>query len=241
MNRSSPCSTPLPRRCSVAPSELLSRQPPNRRAKLEIAIEEAQQDPAFAALGLPRLKVGARVPNDVLEHLAALHAELRRQRTKPTATPEEARAANAVLRQKMRERGNYFAAIEQAAGADAGGGRLPRRCAVTGHDPVDRHQTRLHRALRPGPAPFGAVGDRSAESAHLCQAGVDRHAHAAHDPAADDRPFRARPRRAGGLRRLPAPAGGGELLRRRRARPRAARRRASCARRWRRARCRWRT
>jgi predicted transcriptional regulator len=99
----------------VAPSELLSREPPNRRAKLEIAIEEAQQDPAFAALGLPRLKVGARVPNDVLEHLAGLHAELRRQRTRPTATPEEARAANAVLRQKMRERGNYFAAIEDAA------------------------------------------------------------------------------------------------------------------------------
>jgi len=99
----------------VPPSELLSRQPPNRRAQLEIAIEEAQQDPAFAALGMPRLKVGARVPNDVLEHLVVLHEELRRQRTKPTATPEEARAANAVLRQRMRERGNYFAAIEQAA------------------------------------------------------------------------------------------------------------------------------
>jgi XRE family transcriptional regulator, fatty acid utilization regulator len=99
----------------VPPSELLSRQPPNRRAQLEIAIEEAQADPAVAALGLPHLKVSARVPNDVLEHVAALHAELRRQRSKPTATPEEARAANAVLRQKMRERGNYFAAIEQAA------------------------------------------------------------------------------------------------------------------------------
>ncbi|HKB30322.1 MAG TPA: helix-turn-helix domain-containing protein [Streptosporangiaceae bacterium] len=99
----------------VAPSELLSRQPPNRRAQLEIAIEEAQQDPAYAALGLPRLKVGARVPNDVLEHLVALNTELRRQRTRPTATPEEARAANAVLRQRMRERGNYFEAIEQAA------------------------------------------------------------------------------------------------------------------------------
>jgi XRE family transcriptional regulator, fatty acid utilization regulator len=99
----------------VPPSELLSRQPPNRRAQLEIAIEEAQADPAFAALGLPRLKVGARVPNDVLEHLAALHAEVRRQRSKPTATPEEARTANAMLRQKMRERGNYFAEIEEAA------------------------------------------------------------------------------------------------------------------------------
>ncbi len=100
----------------VGPSELLSRDPPNRRAQLEIAIEEAQQDPAFATLGLPRLKMGARVPNDVLEHVVALHTELRSQRSKPTATPEEARAANAVLRQKMRERGNYFAAIEQAAG-----------------------------------------------------------------------------------------------------------------------------
>jgi XRE family transcriptional regulator, fatty acid utilization regulator len=100
---------------SVPPGELLRRQAPNRRAQLEIAIEEAQQDPAYTALGLPHLKVGARVPNDVLEHLAALYAELRRQRNKPTATPEEARAANAELRHRMRERGNYFAAIEQVA------------------------------------------------------------------------------------------------------------------------------
>ncbi len=45
----------------------------------------------------------------------ALHAELRRQEAKPTATPEEARAANADLRAMMRDRGNYFAEIEQAA------------------------------------------------------------------------------------------------------------------------------
>jgi XRE family transcriptional regulator, fatty acid utilization regulator len=95
--------------------ELLRRDPPNRRAQLEIAIEEAQRDPAYLSLGLPHLKISARVPNDVLEHLAALHAELRRQRSKPTATPEEARAANAKLRMMMRERGNYFESIEQAA------------------------------------------------------------------------------------------------------------------------------
>jgi predicted transcriptional regulator/DNA-binding XRE family transcriptional regulator len=101
---------------SVPTGELLRRQPPSRRAQLEVAIEEAQQDPLYVALGLPHLKVGARVPNDVLEHLLALYGELRRQRNKPTATPEEARAANALLRYKMRERGNYFAAIEQLAG-----------------------------------------------------------------------------------------------------------------------------
>ncbi len=58
------------------------------------------------------------MPTDVLEHLVALAGELRAQRAKPTATPEEARAANAALRSSQRERDNYFADIEQvAAGA----------------------------------------------------------------------------------------------------------------------------
>src|SRR5215467_3393637 len=74
----------------VSSEELLRRDPPSRRAQLEIAIEEAQRDPVYRALGLPHLKVTAKVPNDVLEHLSALYAELRRQRSKPTATPEEA-------------------------------------------------------------------------------------------------------------------------------------------------------
>jgi XRE family transcriptional regulator, fatty acid utilization regulator len=102
---------------SVPTAELLRRQPPSRRAQLEIALEEAQQDPLYRDLGLPHLRVGARVPSDVIEHLVALHAELRKQRGKPTATPEEARAANADLRAMMRERGNYFADIEQEAAA----------------------------------------------------------------------------------------------------------------------------
>jgi XRE family transcriptional regulator, fatty acid utilization regulator len=49
--------------------------------------------------------------------VVALYAELRKQRAKPTATPEEARVANAGLRAMMRERGNYFAEIEQEAAA----------------------------------------------------------------------------------------------------------------------------
>ena len=103
---------------SVPMTELLSRQPPSRRAQLEIALAEAQQDPSYRRLGLPQLKVGARVPTDVLEHLVAVAAELRAQQSKPTATPEEARTANAALRDAMRERGNYFEAIEREA-ADA--------------------------------------------------------------------------------------------------------------------------
>jgi predicted transcriptional regulator/transcriptional regulator with XRE-family HTH domain len=105
----------LARALSVPAEELLRHQPPSRRAQLEIALEEAQRDPVYAALGLPHLKVGARVPSDVLEHLVTLYGELRRQRTRPTATPEEARVANAALREAMRERGNYFPDIETAA------------------------------------------------------------------------------------------------------------------------------
>jgi XRE family transcriptional regulator, fatty acid utilization regulator len=102
---------------SVPVSELLSKTPPSRRAQLEIALEAAQRDPSYRSLGLPQLKIGARVPSDVLEHLVALAAEVRAQRSKPTATPEEARAANAALRTSMRERGNYFPAIEREAKA----------------------------------------------------------------------------------------------------------------------------
>ncbi|HEX6472388.1 MAG TPA: helix-turn-helix domain-containing protein [Streptosporangiaceae bacterium] len=104
----------------VPVEELLRRQPPSRRAQLEIAIEEAQRDPLYASLGLPHLKIGSRVPSDVLEHLLTLYEELRRSRTKPTASPEEARKANAELRAKMRERGNYFGEIEQLAAATLG-------------------------------------------------------------------------------------------------------------------------
>jgi predicted transcriptional regulator/transcriptional regulator with XRE-family HTH domain len=99
----------------VPVTELLKKQPPSRRAQLEIALETAQRDLSYKALGLPSLKVGARVPTEVLEHLVALAAELRAQRSKPTGTPEEARAANAKLREDMRERSNYFADIERNA------------------------------------------------------------------------------------------------------------------------------
>jgi XRE family transcriptional regulator, fatty acid utilization regulator len=100
---------------SVPAEELMRKQPPSHRAQLEIALAEAQRDPVLADLGLPPLRVGAKVPSEVLEHILALQSELRRQRAKPTATPEEARAANADLRIMMSERGNYFAEIEAAA------------------------------------------------------------------------------------------------------------------------------
>jgi transcriptional regulator with XRE-family HTH domain len=64
---------------SVPADELMRRQPPSRRAQLEVALAQAQRDPACADLGLPPLRVGSRVPSEVIEHILALHAEVRRQ------------------------------------------------------------------------------------------------------------------------------------------------------------------
>jgi transcriptional regulator with XRE-family HTH domain/predicted transcriptional regulator len=106
----------LARALGVTTGQLLDpRPPPDRRAQLEIEIATAGRDPSVAGLGLPPLKVSRRVSNDVLEHIVALYAELRRRDAMRIATPEEARQANTQLRQLMRHRGNYFPDIEQAA------------------------------------------------------------------------------------------------------------------------------
>jgi XRE family transcriptional regulator, fatty acid utilization regulator len=141
---------------SVPVTELLSRQPPSRRAQLEIALADAQRDPSYRRLGLPPLKVGSRVPTDVLEHLVAVSAELRAQQSKPTATPEEARAANAALREAMRERSNYFSDVEgeAAAALEAGGysgGALSQGMlvsVVTHHGFAVRYVQDLPRSVR---------------------------------------------------------------------------------------------
>lgn len=99
--------------CSV--DDLLSKKAPNRRAELEIAVEQAQLDPLYQGLNLSTLKAGKRMPTEALEHVLGLYEELKRRETKQVATPEEARAANAELRRMMREHGNYFPEIEKAA------------------------------------------------------------------------------------------------------------------------------
>jgi predicted transcriptional regulator/DNA-binding XRE family transcriptional regulator len=116
----------LGERVGRAPSVLSLLENGRREPRLSLiealaaALAAAQRDPAWADLGLPPLRPGARVPSEVLEHLLALHGELRAQRARAAATPEEARLANAGLRAMMRDRGNYFAEIESAAVAALG-------------------------------------------------------------------------------------------------------------------------
>ncbi|NYI04927.1 helix-turn-helix domain-containing protein [Allostreptomyces psammosilenae] len=111
----------------VPVAELLSPRPPSRRDAMEIALERAQRGPLYRSLGLPAVKVGRRLPSDVLESLLGLHQELARRANEQAATPEEARRANAELRAEMRTRNNHFPRIEeearrvlQAVGHDSG-------------------------------------------------------------------------------------------------------------------------
>jgi predicted transcriptional regulator/transcriptional regulator with XRE-family HTH domain len=99
----------------VGVDELLSPEPPSRRAELEVEIERAQRDQAYRDLGLPYLKPTSRIPDAALEHIVSLYAELRGRDAAAPFTRDEARAANAQLRAEMTERGNYFAEIEQIA------------------------------------------------------------------------------------------------------------------------------
>jgi XRE family transcriptional regulator, fatty acid utilization regulator len=115
--------------------DLLRAEPPSRRASLEIALERAQRDSAFAALELAPLRPSPRIPTDVLEHVVALHDELRRRDERFAATPEAARRANVELRRQMRAQDNYFPEVERLA-AEAlravghSSGALPQR-AIT--------------------------------------------------------------------------------------------------------------
>src|SRR5690625_3732328 len=99
------------RELGVSAVELMRNEPPSHRAALEIALTRAQSQPLYTSLGLPEVRT-ANLTTDVLEALTGLHAELERRATEQSATPEEARRANAELRQHMRARDNYFAEIE---------------------------------------------------------------------------------------------------------------------------------
>ncbi len=95
--------------------DLLVTEAPSRRAALEIAVEKAQRTEHYASLGLPQIKISPRTPTEVLEVITGLEAELNRRMEEQAATPEEARRANAELRQEMKERNNHYPELERQA------------------------------------------------------------------------------------------------------------------------------
>ncbi|BDV29954.1 XRE family transcriptional regulator [Microbacterium terricola] len=99
----------------VGVADLLSTEPPNRRAALEIELERAQASSVFRRLGVAPVKVTKGMSDETLESILGLHAELLRREREAIATPEEARRANTELRLMMRERDNYLGDIEKLA------------------------------------------------------------------------------------------------------------------------------
>lgn len=96
-------------------ADLLSPEPPNRRAALELELERAQASPVFHRLGIPPVRAGKTMTDDTLEGILGLHRELQRREREAIATPEEARRANTELRLRMRDADNYLPDIEQLA------------------------------------------------------------------------------------------------------------------------------
>lgn len=123
--------TAIAQALGVTVAHLLTAPPPNRRATLEVELEHIQRTESFAALGIPAIRIGPRLPTEALEALVGLHHALADVHAERVATPEHARRANAELRETMRARDNYFGDIERAA-ADL--------LRATGHDagPITR-------------------------------------------------------------------------------------------------------
>lgn len=113
-------------------ADLISGEPPNRRAALEIELERAQSSPVFRQLGITPVRVTKGMSDETIESVLGLHHELHRREREAIATPEEARRANTELRLRMRAQGNYRSDIEvlaekQLKAAGHGTGALTHR------------------------------------------------------------------------------------------------------------------
>ncbi|MBD2759182.1 helix-turn-helix domain-containing protein [Yimella sp. cx-573] len=95
--------------------DFLSAAPPSRRAALEIRLEKAQRQESYESLGLPKVKIGPRLPMEALEALVGMHEAMASAQADRAATPEHARQANGELRERMRAADNYFGDIEREA------------------------------------------------------------------------------------------------------------------------------
>ncbi|WP_217183177.1 XRE family transcriptional regulator [Streptomyces sp. AC495_CC817] len=96
-------------------TDLISGEPPNRRAALEIELDRAQASPVFRQLGIAPVRVTKGMSDETIESVLGLHRELQRREREAIATPEEARRANTELRLRMRAQHNYLGDIEKLA------------------------------------------------------------------------------------------------------------------------------
>ncbi|RLK47827.1 XRE family transcriptional regulator [Microbacterium telephonicum] len=96
-------------------TDLLSTEPPNARAALELELERAQASTVFRRLGIAPVKVTKTMTDETIASVLGLHRELQRREREAIATPEEARRANTELRLALRAKDNYLPDIEKLA------------------------------------------------------------------------------------------------------------------------------
>ncbi|GAA4781849.1 helix-turn-helix domain-containing protein [Microbacterium gilvum] len=96
-------------------TDLISGEPPNQRAALEIELERAQSSQLFRQLGIAPVKVSKGLSDETIASIIGLHRELQRRESEAIATPEEARRANTELRLRQRAADNHLPAIEELA------------------------------------------------------------------------------------------------------------------------------
>jgi predicted transcriptional regulator/transcriptional regulator with XRE-family HTH domain len=99
----------------VSLEELLATEPLSERSAKELEIERAQRSGLYSSLGLPEVKLSKGISENALDTILGLQQEVERLHRLKAATPEEARRANAALREEMREQNNYFPVLEQQA------------------------------------------------------------------------------------------------------------------------------
>src|SRR3982074_3612918 len=88
----------LARGLGVSSAELLATDPPTRRARLEVELQRAQEDPLYKELNLPLLRASRQVPHEYLEHVVGLFAALKAQSEDRRATAAGGRARHPPLR-----------------------------------------------------------------------------------------------------------------------------------------------
>ena len=103
--------TKLTEALDVSLGELTQPKAPTERVALELALRRIQDSTEARHLSIPKVHIGARLPNDALKALLAsykwmLHEGLER-------SPEAARNANIALHEEMRAVNNYLPNIEE--------------------------------------------------------------------------------------------------------------------------------
>jgi XRE family transcriptional regulator, fatty acid utilization regulator len=99
----------------ISVADLLDPEPPNRRARLEVALERAQSHPRYEELALPYLKASARLPDEALEHIVTLFDHLVGKEEENAASTDEIRIANGELTRFLRASDGYLEHVEEAA------------------------------------------------------------------------------------------------------------------------------